>query len=71
MGNWQGKRYTANPDIRQMMKEYHVTQPMLAKECRLRINRLNEILKHDMSDELRIAIKDTIKQIGHKDEEKK
>ena len=61
MAKQKGQQYTANAEIRAMMKKKGVTQPQLSKTLGISVATLNSWLKSEMPDNLRLALEDTLR----------
>lgn len=63
MAKQKGQQYTANAEIRAMMKKKGVTQPQLSKTLGISVATLNSWLKSEMPDNLRLALEDTLRRM--------
>ena len=63
MTKQKGQQYTANAEIRAMMKKKGVTQPQLSKNLGISVATLNSWLKSEMPDNLRLALEDTLRRM--------
>lgn len=63
MAKQKGQQYTANAEIRAMMKKKGVTQPQLSKILGISVATLNSWLKSEMPDNLRLALEDTLRRM--------
>ena len=63
MAKQKGQQYTANAEIRAMMKKKGVTQPQLSKTLGISVATLNSWLKSEMPDNLRLSLEDTLRRM--------
>ncbi len=63
MAKQKGQQYTANAEIRAMMKKKGVTQPQLSKILGISVATLNSWLKSEMPDNLRLSLEDTLRRM--------
>ena len=63
MAKQKGQQYTANAEIRAMMKKKGVTQPQLSNYLGVSVTTVNSWLKREMPDNLRLALEDAIRRM--------